>query len=297
MNPLPKDLQHPTVESLLELSIAEDLYQSGYLENGDRPCTGDLTSMATLSPEAYLTGRIFAKAAGVIACLPLVEAVFIRIDPEIKFHAMVSDGERVIPGQDLATVKGYGVGLLAAERTALNFLGRLSGIASLTRMYVDAVEGTGAVILDTRKTAPGYRILDKYAVRMGGGQNHRMGLYDMVLIKNNHIDGAGGIQAAMEKVRQLYGHKYPVEIEVRTLGELKSALVFMPTRILLDNMDLETMRKAVEISNGRVPLEASGNVNLKTVRDIAETGVDFISSGALTHSAPTLDISMHLDFS
>ena len=295
MNPLPKDLQHPTVESLLELSIAEDLYQSGYVENGDRPYTGDLTSMATLSPKIYLTGRIFAKATGVIAGFPLAEAVFMRIDREIEFHAMVSDGERVIPGQDLARVKGFGVGLLVAERTALNFLGRLSGIASLTRKYVDAVEGTGAVILDTRKTAPGYRILDKYAVRMGGGQNHRMGLYDMVLIKNNHIDGAGGIQAAMDKVRQLYGHKYPVEIEVRTLGELESALDFMPTRILLDNMDLETMRRAVKISNKRVPLEASGNVNLKTVRNIAETGVDYISSGALTHSAPTLDISMHLD--
>lgn len=297
MNALPKDLQHPIVESLLDLSIAEDLNRTGTVGNGDNPCTGDLTSMATLSPKTYLTGRIFAKAAGVIAGLPVAEAVFIRIDPEIEFHTIVSDGERVTPGQDLAKVKGFGVGLLAAERTALNFLGRLSGIASLTRKYVDAVDGSGAIILDTRKTAPGYRILDKYAVKMGGGQNHRMGLYDMVLIKNNHIDGAGGIQAAMDKVRQLYGHKYPVEIEVRTLKELESALVFMPTRILLDNMDLETMRKAVEISNGRVPLEASGNVNLKTVRDIAETGVDFISSGALTHSAPTLDISMHLDYS
>ena len=297
MNALPKDLQHPIVESLLDLSIAEDLNRTGTVGNGDSPCTGDLTSMATLSPNTYLTGRIFAKAAGVIAGLPVAEAVFIRIDPDIEFHAIVSDGERVTPSQDLAKVKGFGVGLLAAERTALNFLGRLSGIASLTRKYVDAVDGSGAIILDTRKTAPGYRILDKYAVKMGGGQNHRMGLYDMVLIKNNHIDGAGGIQAAMDKVRQLYGHKYPVEIEVRTLKELESALVFMPTRILLDNMDLETMRKAVEISNGRVPLEASGNVNLKTVRDIAETGVDFISSGALTHSAPTLDISMHLDYS
>lgn len=295
MNPLPEDLQHPIVESLLELSIAEDLYPSGHVEDRDRPFSGDLTSMATLSSNMYLNGRIFAKAAGVIAGLPLAEAVFLRIDPEIEFHAMIAEGERIIPDQDLAWVRGSGVGLLAAERTALNFLGRLAGIASLTRKYVDAVKGTRAVILDTRKTAPGYRILDKYAVRMGGGQNHRMGLYDMVLIKNNHIDGAGGIQAAMEKVQQLYGQKYPIEIEVRNLQELESALYFTPTRILLDNMDLETMRRAVKISNGQVPLEASGNVNLKTVRDIAETGVDYISSGALTHSAPTLDISMHLD--
>jgi nicotinate-nucleotide pyrophosphorylase (carboxylating) len=295
MNPLPKDLQHPVVESLLELSIAEDLFSSGYVNNSDEPYTGDLTSMATLSQKSVLLGRIFVKVDGVIAGLPLAEAVFKRIDPQIEFSAQVADGERVISGQNLAKVKGIGIGLFAAERIALNFLGRLSGIASLTRKYVDAIEGTGTVILDTRKTAPGYRVLDKYAVRMGGGKNHRMGLYDMVLIKNNHIDGAGGIQSAMDKVRQRYGDKYPIEIEVRTLDELHEALIYMPTRIMLDNMDLATMRKAVDITNGRVPLEASGNVNLQTVRAIAETGVNFISSGALTHSAPSLDISMHLD--
>jgi nicotinate-nucleotide pyrophosphorylase (carboxylating) len=295
MSTLPEDLQHPNVDALIELSIVEDLSPSNGIGIGDRPYDGDLTSMATLLPEFNLKGRIFAKAAGVIAGLPIAGSVFSHIDPEVEFQALVSDGEQVIPGQHLAKVHGLGIALLAAERTALNFLGRLSGIASLTREYVDTVEGTGAVILDTRKTAPGFRILDKYAVRMGGGKNHRMGLYDMVLIKNNHIDGAGGIHAAMERVHQRYGNQYQVEIEVRNLQELERALVFSPTRILLDNMDLEMMRRAVEISKGKVPLEASGNVNLKTVKAIAETGVDFISSGALTHSAPSLDVSMHID--
>jgi nicotinate-nucleotide pyrophosphorylase (carboxylating) len=184
--------------------------------------------------------------------------------------------------------------MLAGERTALNFLGRMSGVATLTRKYVDAVAGTGAVILDTRKTAPGARLLDKYAVRMGGGQNHRLGLYDMVLIKDNHIDGAGSISAAVERVRSQWGHKYPIEVEVKDMDELEEALSLEPTRIMLDNMSQEMMRQAVEKAAGRVPLEASGNVSLETVRAIAETGVDYISVGALTHSAPVFDVSMRI---
>jgi nicotinate-nucleotide pyrophosphorylase (carboxylating) len=183
---------------------------------------------------------------------------------------------------------------LAAERTALNFLGRLSGIATLTRRYVDAVAGTKTVILDTRKTAPGFRLLDKYAVRQGGGQNHRMGLYDMALIKDNHIDGAGGLQAAVEGVEKRYGDHIPIEIEVKDLYELKAALALKADRIMLDNMDLDTMRQAVNLTAGRVPLEASGNVTLETAPAIAETGVDYISVGALTHSAPVLDVSLRL---
>jgi len=159
---------------------------------------------------------------------------------------------------------------------------------------MDAVAGTQAVILDTRKTAPGWRVLDKYAVRAGGGQNHRQGLYDMVLIKDNHIDGAGGITKAVERVRQHHGDKYPIEVEVKNLIELEEALSLRPDRVMLDNMSLETMRRAVEITAGQVPLEASGNVSLETVRAIAETGVDFISVGALTHSAPVFDVSMRL---
>jgi nicotinate-nucleotide pyrophosphorylase (carboxylating) len=181
-----------------------------------------------------------------------------------------------------------------AERTALNFLGRFSGIATLTRKYVDAVSGTKTKILDTRKTAPGFRRLDKYAVRMGGGTNHRMGLYDLALIKDNHIDAAGGVIEAVEKTRQKYGDQILIEVEVKNLEELESALSLSADRIMLDNMDLETMREAVSLADRRMPLEASGNVTLKTVRQIAETGVDFISVGALTHSAPNFDVSLTL---
>ena len=195
----------------------------------------------------------------------------------------------------MAIVHGPSAALFAAERTALNFLGRMSGIATLTQKYVQAVAHTGAIILDTRKTAPGHRLLDKYAVRMGGGENHRMGLYDRVLIKNNHIDASGGIEAAVERVRAKHADRYPIEIEVRTHEELQTALALNPTRIMLDNMQPDAMRIAVETAGGRVPLEASGNVSLETVAEIAETGVDYISVGALTHSAPVLDVSMHVD--
>jgi nicotinate-nucleotide pyrophosphorylase (carboxylating) len=222
-------------------------------------------------------------------------SIFKVIDPAIEVKFQVSDGDRVEKDQNLAMVSGEGGNLLAGERTAMNFLGRLSGIATITRKFVDAVGHTNVVILDTRKTAPGYRLLDKYAVRMGGGENHRMGLYDMVLIKNNHIDAAGGIEEAVKRIRERYGDRYPIEVEVRTLDEFNAALALVPSRIMLDNMDLETMRQAVELSGGKVPLEASGNVTINTVAEIAETGVDYISAGSLTHSAPVLDISMHVD--
>jgi nicotinate-nucleotide pyrophosphorylase (carboxylating) len=220
--------------------------------------------------------------------------VFMEIDPEIELHFEAVDGDRIENNQTLATILGRAASLLAGERTAMNFLGRMSGIATLTRAFVDAVAHTNARILDTRKTVPGYRLLDKYAVRMGGGVNHRMGLFDMVLIKNNHIDSAGGIEAAVNRVRERYGDRYPIEVEARTLEEFGIALALRPTRIMLDNMDLESMRTAVELSGGEVPLEASGNVTINTVADIAETGVDYISAGSLTHSAPALDVSMHV---
>ena len=294
---LPENLQHPAVLELLLLSLAEDLSMNADLaELGSSLAIGDITSMATLTPANRLSGRITAKAAGVIAGLPVAEAVFKLVEPAIEFHAQVVEGEAVQPQRLLAEVNGPGQAMLAAERTALNFLGRLSGIASLTHRFVEAVAGTRAVILDTRKTSPGSRHLDKYAVRLGGGQNHRAGLYDMVLVKDNHIDGAGGLKAAIERVRNRYGERYLVEVEVKNLDELNTALSLPVDRIMLDNMDLETMRKAVALSGGRVPLEASGNVSLDTVRAIAETGVDFISAGALTHSAPVLDISMRLRY-
>lgn len=292
---LPPLLQHPSVHRLLLLALAEDLNEAADPDFlWPDPAQGDITSQATLPPQAWLEGRITAKAEGVIAGMPLAQAVFHLVDPRITWQPHLQDGQHVQPSTLLVEVSGPGQGLLAGERTALNFLGRMSGIATLTHKFVQAVAGTHAVILDTRKTVPGLRHIDKYAVRMGGGQNHRSGLYDMVLIKDNHIDGADGIRPAVEGVRTRYGSRYLVEVEVKDLDELRTALALPVDRIMLDNMDLDTMRQAVEMAAGRVPLEASGNVTLATVRLIAETGVDFISSGSLTHSAPVLDISMRL---
>lgn len=270
-------------EPLIELALAEDVGP------------GDATSLATLGPETLLHARIIAKAAGVIAGLPVVASVFCHVDPDIAFTPHVQEGQAVIPGELIADVSGPGRSLLAAERTALNFLQRMSGIATETQKMVDAIATTEATILDTRKTVPGYRMLDKYAVRMGGGVNHRMSLYDMVLIKDNHIDGAGSITAAIERSRAAYPN-LPIEVEVRDLNELREALRADPPldRILLDNMTPSQMRTAVELTAGKVPLEASGNVTLDRVIDIAATGVDFISAGSLTHSVPALDISMKI---
>jgi quinolinate synthase len=266
---------------LIELAIAEDIG------------SGDVTSESTLDRDAVLRGHIVAKEAGVIAGLPVAEAVFRHVDPAITFRAHVTDGQEVVPGEPVAEVIGPGPSLLAAERTALNFLQRMSGIATRTRTLVDAVATTGATVLDTRKTLPGYRVLDKYAVRMGGGVNHRMALFDMLLVKDNHIDAAGGIAPAVRRARATYAD-LPIEVEVRDHDELREALAISPPldRILLDNMSLEAMRQAVALAAGRVPLEASGNVTLRTIEDIAATGVDFISVGALTHSVRALDLSM-----
>lgn len=264
---------------LIEMAITEDIGP------------GDATSEAVLPAELELYGRIVAKSAGVVAGLPVAEAVFSRVDPALRFISHVQDGDRVGPGDLVAEVTGPGRGMLAAERIALNFLQRLSGIATLTRAFVDAVAGTGATILDTRKTHPGYRLLEKYAARMGGGQNHRMSLHDMMMVKDNHIDAAGGITAAVERARVGYPD-LPIEVEVRNLDELRESLALNLDRIMLDNMSLDEMREAVRITAGRVALEASGNVNLETVAAIAATGVDYISVGALTHSAPALDLSM-----
>jgi nicotinate-nucleotide pyrophosphorylase (carboxylating) len=292
---LPVELQHPSVLAVLQLALAEDLSEHANLTSFEgHLADGDITSQATIPPHNPLSGYIRTKANGVVAGLPVAAVVFELVDPTIAFRNSFKDGGLVQKGQVLAQVQGDGRALLAAERTALNFLGRLSGIATMTRLFVDAIKGTRAVILDTRKTAPGLRYLDKYAVRMGGGQNHRTGLFDMVLIKDNHISGAGGITPAVKRVRELYGERYTIEVEVKDLSELDEALKLHVDRIMLDNMDLETMRRAVQFTKGQIPLEASGNVSLATVRQIAETGVNFISSGALTHSAPTLDISMKI---
>lgn len=273
-----------TVAHLVRLALDEDL--------GD---AGDVTSAAILPPEQRIHARIVAKQAGVICGLNLVAEVYQQVDSGVTITAILRDGDHVLMGKTVCEIEGVGRSVLAGERVALNFAQRLSGIATLTAQFVAAVDDTGATILDTRKTTPGWRALEKYAVRMGGGGNHRMGLYDMVLIKDNHIDAAGGITAAVGAARasaQACG--LAIEVEVADLDQLREALACGVDRILLDNMNLAQMRAAVQLTAGRVALEASGNMTLERVREVAETGVNFISVGALTHSAPALDLSMRL---
>jgi nicotinate-nucleotide pyrophosphorylase (carboxylating) len=253
--------------------------------------TGDVTTNTIVPENASLCGRIVAKQDGVVAGLDVAKEVFFALSENVTFVAHVQDGSRVSRGTVLADIDGSARALLTGERTALNFLGRMSGIATLTRKFVDAVGSTKAVILDTRKTAPGLRATDKLAVRLGGGQNHRTGLFDMVLIKDNHIDFAGSITAAVERVRAS-GTKLEIEVETRSLDNVREALALGVERILLDNMSLEMMREAVGLSAGRAKLEASGNVTLANVLEVAGTGVDYISVGALTHSPAVFDASL-----
>ena len=290
---LPEALRRPPGLSLLRCAIAEDVgADEDWRPDGPPPARHDVTSDATLDPDASLDGTLVAKEAGVIAGLPVAEALLQLVDAGLTLTPQVEEGAEVESGTTIASVSGPGPALLTAERPALNFVGRLSGIATLTRRYVDAVAHTDADILDTRKTLPGHRHTDKYAVRQGGGRNHRMGLYDMVLIKDNHIDAAGGVAEAVSRARKAHGDEYPIEVEVSTLNELDEALPLAPDVILLDNMTPPTLREAVARTDGHVSLEASGGVTLDTVRSVAETGVDAISVGALTHSAETLDVSM-----
>lgn len=270
------------VPALIHRALAEDVGP------------GDVTTQATLPEDLIYHGALIAKATGIVAGLEVVQRVFAEVDPRVEFQPFVEEGAAVTPRMRLAQVGGPARALLTAERVALNLLQRMSGIATLTRRYVDAVAGTRAVILDTRKTVPGLRMLDKRAVVLGGGSNHRIGLYDMALIKNNHITAAGGIIAAVAGVRAAWGERLPVEVEVASLAELEEALPLGVDLIMLDNMSLEQMAAAVALVGGRVPLEASGNVSLETVAAIAATGVDYISVGKLTHSVEALDISFTL---
>ena len=253
--------------------------------------SGDITTLSTVPAKSVLKGTFIAKESGVIAGLEVVRETLQYLDKQVSFSPKVTDGKLVSKGTVLATVRGRGRVLLTAKRTALNFLQRMSGIATLTRAYVDAVKGTDTVILDTRKTSPGNRLLDKQAVILGGGANHRFGLFDMVLIKDNHIAAAGGITQAVTQVWATDTMKRLIEVEVKNLEELRETLSLKVDRILLDNMDIKTLREAVRFTAGRVPLEASGNVTLKNVAAVAATGVDMISVGALTHSVRALDIS------
>ena len=256
---------------------------------------GDITTLSTVPAGSVLKGTFIAKESGIIAGLEVVHETLKYLDPRIKFTAHVSDGDHVVKGTVLATVRGNGRAMLIAERTALNFFQRMSGIATTTRLYVDAVKGTKAIIVDTRKTAPGLRLLDKWAVRLGGGQNHRFGLYDMALIKENHIAAAGGISQAVARVRAMDKKKRLIEVEIRNLNELHKTIELNVDRILLDNMTLKQMREAVCITKARIKLEASGNISLKNVAAVAATGVDIISVGKLTHSVRALDISFLIE--
>ncbi len=257
--------------------------------------TGDATTDSIVSSRARMCGEIIAKQTGIISGLQVAQAVYHQFDKEVSFVSLVSDGAEVNNKQIIAEINGSARSLLTAERTALNFIGRMSGISTLTHKYVKAVAGTKAQILDTRKTAPGLREFDKWAVRLGGGTNHRFGLFDMILIKNNHIDFAGSIKDAILRVREAK-IGLNIEVETRTLEEVAIALDLGVDRILLDNMSCDLMKQAVTMASGSVELEASGNISLENVCDVAMTGVDFISVGALTHSSKVFDVSFeHLE--
>ncbi len=268
---------------IVELALREDLG------------LGDLTSDYVVPPLAVGRGRILAKEAGVIAGLTVAETVFITVGPVLQCEFLVQDGRRVEPGQALMQISGSLSAILSGERTALNFLQRLSGIATRTASWVNEIKGYPARLTDTRKTTPGLRLLEKYAVRTGGGLNHRLALDGGILIKENHIRAAGGIRAAVEAVRKRAPLTLKVEVEVTTLAELEETLAAGADIIMLDNMDLESLKRAVKIVGGRIPLEASGNVTFERLRQIAATGVDYISSGALTHSYRSLDLSMLIE--
>ena len=270
-------------EAQVRAALTEDLGRAG-----------DITSQLAIGADATASAKLVARKPGRLAGLICAQAAFRLVDPTLKFDAATPDGSDISAGMLLATVNGSARSILTAERVALNFLGPLSGTATATAALVKAVEGTGARIVCTRKTLPGLRALQKYAVRCGGGFNHRFGLDDAAMIKDNHIQAAGGIRPAMERLRAGLGHMVKIELEVDSLAQLEEALEIGVDTILLDNMSLEDLRRAVVMAKGRAVLEASGNVTLTSAHAIAQTGVDYISSGAITHSAPNLDIG--LDF-
>lgn len=253
---------------------------------------GDVTTEATVGRDTIARAELVAKEDFTLAGIDVAAAVFRLLDPDVNFEKIHTDGQSVRKGEVIAWLKGKASVLLQGERVALNLLQRMSGIASLTARYVIEVEGTDAIIVDTRKTVPGLRALDKYSVRMGGGRNHRIGLFDGVLIKENHIAAAGGISAAIERAKKQLPHSLKIEVETCDLAEVEEALQAGADIIMLDNMNLDEMRQGVELIAGKALVEASGGVNLERVRDIAETGVNIISVGALTHSVAAVDISM-----
>ncbi|GAA3839089.1 carboxylating nicotinate-nucleotide diphosphorylase [[Pseudomonas] carboxydohydrogena] len=275
----------PTIADAVRHALAEDLGRAG-----------DITSIATIPEATPARAVMVARQPGVIAGLPLAIEAFRQLAPEIRIEAHARDGETVAKGKSLLTITGPARAVLAAERVALNFAGRLSGIATLTASYVKQTAGTKLRICCTRKTTPGLRALEKYAVRCGGGFNHRFGLDDAILIKDNHIAVAGGVAAVLKRARTVAGHLVKVEIEVDTLDQLREVLdTGLADVVLLDNMDIPTLREAVKIASGRVVLEVSGGVTVDRIAEIAKTGVDYVSSGALTHSAPNFDVALDIE--
>ncbi len=272
------------VDEVIRRALEEDLDEAG-----------DVTTQAVIPTATRASGDIVSRSAGVVAGVSVARRVFELVDPDVRFEVFVGDRDRVESGTVIATVAGPARSILTAERTALNLMGRMSGVATETARLVAEVEGTGVSISDTRKTMPGLRELDKEAVRAGGGINHRMGLFDAVMIKDNHIAAAGDIERAVAQARHAVGPDVMVEVEVEDLDQLEAVLRTDADRVLLDNMDVATLRQAVELAGDEIVTEASGGVTLETVREIAETGVDIISVGWITHSAPQLDIG--LDFS
>ncbi len=270
------------IQELIKIALEEDLG------------TGDITSNLIIPEMKKGQGVIIAKEKGVIAGLEVAKLVFKQVDPKLVFKTFIRDGSEVKTKQKIALIQGKVKSILTAERTALNFLSRLSGIATLTRDFVKKTKGTKVKLLDTRKTTPGLRLLEKYAVKIGGGENHRIGLYDMILIKDNHITSAGGISSAL-KIVLMDKKEFKIEIETKNLKEVKESLNFRVNRIMLDNFKLKDLKKAVKLirsKDKKVEIEASGRVNLKNVRKIALSGVDYISVGALTHSVKPLDLSL-----
>lgn len=288
----PATLMHPdaflsplAIDDAVTRALAEDLGRAG-----------DITSTATIPASAHAHAILVARQAGVIAGLPLAVAVLQRLSPDINIQAHVRDGNAVATGMHVLTISGPARAVLAGERTALNFVGRMSGIATLTADYIRHAGVTKMRICDTRKTTPGLRALEKYAVRCGGGFNHRFGLDDAILIKDNHIAVAGGVKPVLERARAHVGHLVKIEIEVDTLDQLREVLATgLADVVMLDNMDIPMLREAVAITAGRMVLEVSGGVTLASIADIAKTGVDYVSSGALTHSAPNFDVALDID--
>ena len=276
----------------LELKAAQTLIELALLEDVG---SGDITTDNIIPAETRRKAKMVAKADGVVAGLPVAEMVFKSLDPKLMWKVLTPEGSRVKKGDVMVEFEGTYRALLTGERTALNFLQRMSGIATMSAKYADAVKDFKTVILDTRKTLPGFRMLDKYAVKTGGASNHRIGLYDMAMIKDNHIEVAGGITKAVKAVRDNIKSGIQVEVETTTLAQVQEAIDAGADIIMLDNMDNETMKKGVKLIAGRAKVEASGNMTLERLREVAATGVDFISIGALTHSVSALDISQRLE--